>query len=145
MLGIALEQLQEHRIQLQDGEVEVEARAQPHDIRRVLELPGGSPPLLQGGDAAAKEICANGAYGEPGKPEAKDPGDGNLQPIVFRGHVALIVAACYWGLSQGGKWLRVLLDNPAPVCSPFLPLATELSLQISFLLASSRDPGDSAG
>ena len=99
----------------------------------------------RGGDAAAKKICANCAYSEPGKPEAKDPGDGNLQPIVFRGHVAPILATHYWGSAQGSKWLRVLLDNPAPLCSPFLPLAVELSLQISFLLADSRDPGDSAG
>ena len=69
MLRIALEQFQDHRVQFQDSEVEVEARAQPHDIRRILVLPGGSPPLLQGGDAAANEICANGAYSEPGKPE----------------------------------------------------------------------------
>src|SRR4051812_31054590 len=89
----------------------------------------------RGGDAAAKEICANGAYSEPGKPEALDPGDGNLQPVVFRGHVAPITAAHYWSLAPGGKRLRVLLDDPAPVCSPFLPLAAELSLQISFLLA----------
>ena len=92
-----------------------------------------------------KKVCANCAYSEPGKPKAKDPGDGNLQPIVFRGHVAPIVAALYWGLSQGGKWLRVLLDNPAPLCSPFLPLAAELSLQIGFLLADPRDLGESAG
>ena len=92
-----------------------------------------------------KKICANRANSEPGKPKALDPGDGNLQPIVFRGHVALIAAACYWGLAPGGKRLRVLLDNPAPVYSPFLPLAAELSLQISVLLAGPRDPGDSAG
>ena len=49
------------------------------------------------------------------------------------------------GLGAGNKWLRVLLDNPAPLCSPFIPLATELSLQIGFLLADSRDPSDSAG
>ena len=94
---------------------------------------------------ATKKICANSAYSEPGKPEAKDPGDGNLQPIVFRGHVTPIAAACYWGLVPGGKRLRVLLVNPAPVCSPFLRLATELSLQISVLLAGPREPGDSAG
>ena len=41
--------------------------------------------------------------------------------------------------------MRVLLDNPAPLCSPFIPLAAELSLQISFLLADSRDLGDPAG
>ena len=82
-----------------------------------------------------KEICANCAYGEPGKPEAKNLGDGNLQPVIFRGHVAPIVTAYYWGLAPGGEWLRVLLDDPAPICSPLLPLAAELSLQISFLLA----------
>ena len=70
MLRVVLEQLLEHSVKLQNSEVEVEARAQPHDVRRTPELPGGSPPLLQGGDAAAKKICANGAYGEPGKPEA---------------------------------------------------------------------------
>ena len=145
MLGVTLEQLRQRRVQLHDSEVEIEAWPQPHDVCRVLELSGGPTPLLQGGDAAAKEICAYSAYSEPSKPEAKDAGDGNLQPIIFRGHVTPIAAACYWGLAPGGKRLRVLLDNPASVGSPFIPLAAELSLQISFLLASSRDPGDSAG
>ena len=124
---------------------EVETRTQPHYIHRVLELPGGSPPLLQGGDAAAKEVCANCAYSEPGKPEAKDPGDGDLQSVVFQGHVAPIVAAHDWGLAQGSERLRVLLGNPAPLCSPLLPLATELTLQIRFLLADSRDPSNPSG
>ena len=75
-----------------------------------------------------KKVCANGAYGEPGKPEAKDAGDGNLQPVIFRGHVAPIIAAYYWGLAQGSKRLRVLLDDPAQLCPPFLPLAAELSI-----------------
>ena len=70
-------------------------------------------------------------------PKAKDPGDGNLQPVVLRGHIAPIVAVHYWGLALGGKRLWVLLNNPTPFRSPFLPLAAELSLQISFLLASS--------
>ena len=48
-------------------------------------------------------------------------------------------------MAQGSKWLRVLLDNPAPLCSPFFPFAAELALQIRFLLASSRDPSDSFG
>src|SRR4051812_17358285 len=48
MLRVVLEQLLEHRVKLQNSEVEVEARTQPQDIRRILELPGGSPPLLQG-------------------------------------------------------------------------------------------------
>ena len=50
----------------------------------------------RGGDAAAKKIYANSAYSEPGKPKALDPGDDNLQPIVFWGHVAPIVAMRYW-------------------------------------------------
>src|SRR4051812_4929387 len=70
MLWVVLEQLLEHRVELQDSEVEVEARPQPHDIRRVLELQGGSPPLLQGSDAAVEKICANRSYSKPGKPEA---------------------------------------------------------------------------
>ena len=69
-MRVVLEQLLEHRVKLQNSEVEVEARTQPHDIRRIPEFPGGSPPFLQGGDAAAKKICANSAYREPGKPEA---------------------------------------------------------------------------
>src|SRR4051812_25109342 len=70
MLWVVLEQLLEHRVELQDSEVEVEARPQFHDIRHILKLPVGSPPLLQGGDAAAEEICANRSYGKPGNPEA---------------------------------------------------------------------------
>ena len=70
VLRVVLEQLLEHRVELQNCEVEVEARPQPHDICRILELPSGSPPFLQGGDAAAKKIHANNAYSEPGKPEA---------------------------------------------------------------------------
>ena len=79
-----LEQLQEHRVQLQNRKVEVGVWVQTHDSRRVLELPGRSPPLLQGGNAAAKEICPDSTYGEPRKPEAKNPSDGDLQPLVFR-------------------------------------------------------------
>src|SRR4051812_2750105 len=70
VIRVVLEQLPEYPVKLQDSEIEVEARAQPHDIRRIFELPGGSPSLLQGGDAATKEICANGTNSEPGKPEA---------------------------------------------------------------------------
>ena len=102
-------------------------------------------PLSCRGDAAAEEICAYSAYSEPGKPEAKNPSDGDLQPLVFRGHVAPVIAAHYWSLPHGGEGLRILLNDPAPLRSPLLPLAVELSLQISFLLADSRDPGDSAG
>ena len=60
-----------------------------------LNSQAGLPLSCRGGDAAAKEIYANGAYGEPSKPEAKDPGDGDLQPLVFRGHVAPIITTHY--------------------------------------------------
>ena len=92
-----------------------------------------------------KEICADSTYGEPSKPEAKDPGDGDLQPLVFWGHVAPIIAAHYWGLAQGSERLRILLDDPAPLRSPLLPLAAELTLQVRLLLADSRDPRDPSG
>ena len=93
----------------------------------------------------AEEICAYSAYSEPGKPEAKDPSNGDLQPLVFRGHVAPVIAAHYWSLAHGGEGLRILLDDPAPLRSPLLPLAAELTLQVRLLLADSRDPGDPSG
>ena len=82
-----------HLHQLQDGETEVKTRAQPHDIRWAPKFPGRSPPRLQGGDAAAKEICTDSAYSQPGKPEAQDPGGGDLQLVVIRGQGATIIAA----------------------------------------------------
>src|SRR3954467_5916593 len=106
MLRVVFEQLPERPVKLQDSKVEIEARTQPHDVRRVLELPGRSPFLLQGGDAAAEEVRANSADGEPGKPEAQDPGDGNLQLGVVRSHVALVVAAHHWSSAHGSEWLR---------------------------------------
>ena len=48
-------------------------------------------------------------------------------------------------MAHGGEGLWILLDDPAPICSPLIPLVAELSLQISVLLAGSRDPSDSAG
>src|SRR4051812_711497 len=48
MLRVVLEQLPERPVKLQDSNVEIKARAQPHDICHVLELPGRSPLLQQG-------------------------------------------------------------------------------------------------
>src|SRR3954471_13845049 len=109
-----LEQLPEHPVKLQDGKIEIEARTQPHDVRRVLELPGGSPFLLQGSDAAAEEVRANSADGEPGKPVAQDPGDCNLQLGVVRSHVAPVTVAHHWSSAHSSEWLRLILDNQAP-------------------------------
>src|SRR3954465_1090518 len=145
MLRVVLEQLPERPVKLQESKVEIEARTQPHDVCRVLELPGGSPLLLQGGDAAAEEVRANSADSEPGKPEAQDPGDSNLQLGVVRSHVAPIAAAHHWSSAHGSEWLRLLLNDQAPVRSPLLPSAVEFPLQVSLLLASLGDPGDPAG
>ena len=81
----------------------------------------------------------------PGKPEAKDPSNGDLQPLVFRGHVAPVIAAHYWSLAHGGEGLRILLNDPAPLRSPLLPLAAELTLQVRLFLADSPDPGNPSG
>ena len=51
----------------------------------------------------------------------------------------------YWSLAHGGEGLQILLDDPAPLRSPLLPLAAELTLQVRLLLADSRDPGDPSG
>ena len=144
MLWVMLEYLLEYPVQLYDGEIEVEAWVQPHDIYRASKFPGRSPPRLQRGDAPAKEICADSSYSQPGKPEAQYPGGGDLQLVIVRGQSTPIIASHCWGLAQGGERLRVLLYNPAPVCSPLIPLAAELPFQIRLLLAGSRDPGDPA-
>ena len=69
----------------------------------------------QGIGGALKEARDAVAAAEPAQKELEmkvaqlgmeDPGDGNLQPIVFRGHVTPIAATCYWGLAPGGKRLR---------------------------------------
>ena len=78
MLWVVLEYLLEYPVQLYDGEVEVEAWAQPHDICRASKFPGRSSPRLQRGDAPAKEICADSSYSQPGKPETQDPSGGDL-------------------------------------------------------------------
>ena len=48
-------------------------------------------------------------------------------------------------MAHGSEGLRVLLDDPASLRSPLLPLAAELTLQARLLLADSRDPGDPSG
>ena len=145
MLRVVLEYFLKYSVQFYDGEIEVEAWAQPHDTCRASKFPSRSPPRLQRGDAPAKEICADSSYSQPGKPETQDPSSGDLQLVVVRGQSAPIIASHCWGLAQGGERLRVLLYNPAPVCSPLIPLAVELPLQIGLLLAGSRDLGDPPG
>ena len=145
MLWVMLEYLLEYPVQLYDGEIEVEAWAQPNDICRASKFPGGSPPRLQRGDAPEKEICADSSYSQHGKPETQDPSGGDLQLVVVHGQSVPVIATHCWGLAQGGERLRALFYNPAPICSPLVPLVAELPLQIGLLLAGPRDPGDPAG
>ena len=128
MVGVVLEQLLEHPVQLQNSEVKIEAWAQPHDIRRAPEQPGGPPPLLQRGDAAAKEVRANGPYSKPGKPEPQNPGGGDLQLSIVRRQGAPVAAAHYSGLAQIGEWLWICVNNLTPFSPPLVQLAAELPL-----------------
>ena len=94
--------------------------------------------------AAAKEVCTNDPYSEPGKPESQNPGGGDLQLSIIRRQSAPVAVAHYSGLAQGGEGLRISVNNPTPFSPPLIPFAAELPLQIDLLLAGPRDPGDPA-
>ena len=80
---------------LQDCEIVIQARAQPHDIRCVLEVPGWPSLVMQRGNAPAEEIYADHLNREPDSLQAVDPGDCNCELPILRVGVAPILATGY--------------------------------------------------
>lgn len=127
---------------LQDRQVVVQTRAQPHDICRILELPGCSPFVLHGSDATAEEISANHLYCEPGNPETMDPGNCDCELLVLRIEAAPVLAANHFRLSERAERLWIFLLNPAPLGPPFVPLLAVETVWVYLLVPCPWNPGD---
>lgn len=127
---------------LQDCQVVVQTRAQPHDICYILKLPGWSPFVLQRGDAAAKEVGANHFYCEPGIPETVDPGNCDCELLILRIEGAPVLAADHFRSSGQTERLRIFLLNPAPFGPPFIPLLTIEPVWVYLFIPCPWNPGD---
>ena len=93
-------------------EVVLQAGAEPHDVRSVLEIPGRPPLLVQRSDSAADEIRPDHLEGEPGLGEAKNPGGGDRELRVVSIDIALVVSVNRRHLANPAEFLWILLFNP---------------------------------
>src|SRR4051812_31630334 len=70
----------------------------------------------------------------------ENPDEGDVELAVVRIQLAPILAAHNRCCARRGERLRLVLDNPAPVGTPLLPLAAELPRQVGILLVQAKDP-----
>src|SRR4051812_3529732 len=70
----------------------------------------------------------------------ENPDEGDVELAVVRIQLAPILAAHNRCCARRGERLRLVLDYPAPVGTPLLPLAAELPRQVGILLVQAKDP-----